>query len=95
MARYRLYICHGPNCVRHNLGPMRAALEAELANLEADACDVVISGCQGRCEYGPNINIHPRLTKYCQVTPELARRIVREHIAKGQPVAECMYCKNR
>jgi (2Fe-2S) ferredoxin len=94
MKQYRLYICHGPQCGRNDLGALRDTLSTELATLEAKTCEVIISGCQGRCEYGPNMNIFPGLIKYYHLTPDLIRRIVREHIAGGQPVDEYVFRKH-
>ncbi len=65
------------------------ALQSEVAAQRlGERCELIVSGCQGRCEDGPNVNVYPNLVKYIAVTPELARRIVREHIVAGQPVDE-------
>ncbi len=95
MAKFRLYMCHGPQCRQHNLAALRDTLQAELALLGEDVCEVVVSGCLGRCECGPNINIYPRLTQYCRLTPERMRKVVHEHIAKNQPVEQFLYGGHR
>jgi (2Fe-2S) ferredoxin len=64
---------------------------AEVQQRGLDAtCELIVSGCQGRCEYGPNMNIYPQLTKYEQLNAQKARRIVAEHLAGGQRVSEYM-----
>jgi (2Fe-2S) ferredoxin len=87
----RIYVCHGPTCVQR-VRPVWQALAAEiqLRGL-ADRCELIVSGCQGRCDDGPNINVYPNLTKYAHVTPEQAREIARQHIGKDQPVESCVY----
>ncbi|WP_026370924.1 (2Fe-2S) ferredoxin domain-containing protein [Kallotenue papyrolyticum] len=87
----RIYVCHGPTCVRQVRPVWQALLdEIRLCRL-ADRCELIVSGCQGRCEDGPNINVYPNLTKYAHVTPEQGREIVRRHIAQDQPVTACLY----
>jgi len=55
--------------------------------------DVVIThvGCQGLCSYEPVMEVacpqEPVVT-YGHVTPEMVKRIVREHIIGGNPVKE-------
>jgi (2Fe-2S) ferredoxin len=55
--------------------------------------DVSISetGCLGLCRHEPIVEVvvgeSPRVT-YGGVTPEVARRIVREHVAEGRVVSE-------
>jgi (2Fe-2S) ferredoxin len=84
----RLYVCHGPTCAAR-VRPVWSALHAEVQRLDLDdQCELIVSGCLSRCDDGPNINVYPNLTKYAHVTPDDARRIVAEHVAEGQPVAE-------
>lgn len=85
---WRVYVCHGPIC-SHKVRPVWQALNVAVHTLGVDErCELIVSGCQGRCDDGPNINVYPNLTKYAHVNPEVACRIVREHIAAGEPVAE-------
>ncbi|MDP9310080.1 MAG: hypothetical protein M3R24_04135 [Chloroflexota bacterium] len=85
---WRVYVCHGPICAQ-KVRPVWQALHAAVHTMGVgDQCELIVSGCQGRCEDGPNINVYPKLTKYAHVNPDTAQRIVREHIAAGAPVAE-------
>ncbi len=87
----RVYVCHGPNCASR-VGPVWQALTLAVQQSgTAERCELIVSGCQGRCEDGPNINIYPNLTRYARVTPDDARRIVSEHIVEGRPVAELVF----
>ena len=87
----RVYVCHGPTCgalVR----PIWQALAAAIDQQGVDErCELIVSGCQGRCEVAPNINVFPNLTKYARVTPTGAIRIVGEHVVAGQPVQELIF----
>ena len=72
--------------------PIWSALVSEVQTQGlADTCELIVSVCQGRCEHGPNINIYPNLKKYAYLTPDKARRIVKEHLLAGRPVAEYLY----
>lgn len=87
----RVYVCHGPNCAQR-ARPIWAALVAEVqAQALAEQCELIVSGCLSRCDDGPNINVYPNLTKYARLTPEQARRIVREHVGAGLPVTESVF----
>ena len=52
---------------------------------------VTQTGCMGICQYEPIVEVFvPGKEKvtYVKVTPEKARRIVKEHVAGGTPVTE-------
>jgi (2Fe-2S) ferredoxin len=84
----RVYVCHGLTCSQR-VKPIWQALQAAVQHANvAERCELIVSGCQSRCDDGPNINIYPKLTKYAHVTVDVAERIVDEHIVAGQPVAE-------
>ncbi len=67
------------------------ALEEDIQSLHLQ--DVVLSetGCIGLCQHEPIVNVvvgtHPQVS-YGQVTPALARRILREHVMEGRVVDE-------
>ena len=89
MNDHRVYVCHNVHCFQRGVRQVWQALQSEVAQQHlVEHCELIVSGCQGRCEDGPNVNVYPNLVKYVEVTPELARRIVREHLVAGQPVAE-------
>jgi len=50
-----------------------------------------VAGCQGRCDFGPKLTIHPGATKYSGVTPEDAALIVREHLLGGSVVDRLIF----
>lgn len=87
----RLYVCHGPSCAAR-VRPLWMALQQAVQRADvADRCELIVSGCLSRCDWGPNINVYPRLTKYAHVAPEDAARIVAEHVVAGEPVADLLF----
>jgi NADP-reducing hydrogenase subunit HndB len=72
----------------------RDAMKAILDTIESDSLsDVIVSqtGCIGLCEREPIVQVvigdQPKVT-YGKVTPEIARRIMREHVANGKIVQD-------
>lgn len=50
-------------------------------------------GCAGRCNLEPTVEVVEAdeiPVKYGKVTPEIARKIVEEHLKNGRPVTEAM-----
>lgn len=70
----------------------RDAMKAILETIEKDAIAGVIvtqTGCIGLCEKEPIVQVivgeQPKVT-YGKVTPEVARKIVKEHVVDGKAV---------
>lgn len=88
---WRVYVCHGPICAQ-KVKPIWQGLNVAVHTAGvAEQCELIVSGCQGRCDDGPNINVYPRLTKYAHVDQVAVRRIVQEHLATGAPVADLVF----
>jgi (2Fe-2S) ferredoxin len=91
-AQQRVYVCHGAQCSQRGAGAIWSALNSAVQQHGLlDRCELIVSGCQSRCDDGPNLNVYPRLTKYSQLTPEKVRRIVVEHLQAGAPVQAYRY----
>ena len=74
----------------------RETMKAILDVIEKDVLsDVVVSqtGCIGLCEWEPIVEVStgsgPKVT-YGKVTPEIARRIMKEHVKESRVVQECV-----
>ena len=71
--------------------PVLNALVEEVDKQQAGNATVYQTGCIGLCRYEPIVEVFEggkeRIT-YVSVTPEMAARIVKEHIKGGQPVVE-------
>ena len=92
MSTYRVYVCHNNFCKQNGAPAVWQALRREIrAQGAEDVAELIVAGCQGRCDFGPNLTIHPGATKYSGVTPEDAPAIVREHFLGGALVDELLF----
>lgn len=83
--RYRLLVCSGAGCISSNCGEVRDALlsEIERNNLLEDVI-VQDTGCMGTCAVGPVMLVLPDMIFYTELTPQIAREIVKKHIIGGK-----------
>ncbi len=91
MASYRVYVCHGASCKRMGAQKVWQALQHEVSAQAAVEAELIVGGCQGRCDYGPNLTIHPGATKYSATAAEDAATIVREHLIDGKVVDDLVF----
>jgi len=91
MATYRVYVCHNDSCKRHGASAVWQALRREVRAQGADDVDLIVAGCLGRCDYGPNLMIHPGATKYSGVVPDDAPTIVHDHLLGGVLVDDLLF----
>lgn len=92
MATYRVYACHGDSCKRDGAQSVWQALRREVqAQGATEQADLIVGGCQGRCDFGPNLIVHPGATKYSDVKLRDVAKIVREHLLQGCPVEELRF----
>ena len=67
------------------------AFVTEIANAGLDGITVRLSGCAGKCEYEPIVEIFApggEKVTYINMTPEKAVRVVSEHLKNGNIVTE-------
>lgn len=89
---YRVHLCFGPNCSPRGSRGLLPVLEAAIAREGLrDRVEVTVATCRDRCDYGPSMNVYPGPVFYNELTPEAVEEIVREHFAKGQPVARWFF----
>ena len=72
----------------------RETMKAILNEIEVKGLSGIVvtqTGCLGLCEREPIMQVtvgeNPKMT-YGKVTPDLAKRILKEHVLEGQPVRE-------
>ena len=68
-----------------------AAFMEELAERKLIHVALTQMGCIGMCHLEPIVEVHQpghETVTYVKVTPDMARRIVREHIEGGTPIEE-------
>ena len=71
-------------------GVLTAFME-ELAERKLIHVALTQMGCIGMCHLEPIVEVHQpghETVTYVKVTPDMARRIVREHIEGGSPIEE-------
>jgi NADH:ubiquinone oxidoreductase subunit F (NADH-binding)/(2Fe-2S) ferredoxin/Pyruvate/2-oxoacid:ferredoxin oxidoreductase delta subunit len=71
---------------------IKEALEKEVKkrNLQ-DEVLVIATGCNGFCERGPILMVHPEGVFYQQLKVEDIPHLIEEHLIKGRPVKKLMY----
>jgi (2Fe-2S) ferredoxin len=95
-AAYRVHLCFGPTCAQFNPKELLGALEDEVrAQGLEERVSIQLSACRQRCEQSPSLNVYPGPIFYNRLTPDAVRRIVREHLTGGEPVAEYLFRPGR
>ncbi|MGB9006862.1 MAG: NADH-quinone oxidoreductase subunit NuoF, partial [Candidatus Aminicenantales bacterium] len=82
----------GTGCVSCGSFKIKEALEKEVRkrNLQEEVL-VIATGCNGFCERGPILMVHPEGIFYQQLKVEDIPFLVEEHLLKGRPVKKLMY----
>ncbi len=92
LYRTHLLVCAGTGCVSCGSFKIKDALEKEIKKKGlADEILVVMTGCNGFCERGPILMVHPDGIFYQGLKPEDVPVVVAEHLIKGRPVKKLMY----
>ena len=94
MPTYRthLLVCAGTGCVSCGAFAVKEALEKEIVRRGLqDEVLVVATGCNGFCERGPILMVHPDGIFYQRLTVADVPLLVEEHLLKGRPVGKFMY----
>lgn len=88
-SRWRCHLCLGPNCSVRGSAALLPVLESAIreAGIAADV-EVIGASCRDRCGFGPCMNVYPGPALYNALDEERIRRIVRDHLVGGRPVAE-------
>jgi (2Fe-2S) ferredoxin len=85
----RLYLCNGPHCTARGCAKLRSTLDNALWDAGLlDTVELIASGCQDHCDYGPNMIVQPGNLRYYGLDAERIARIVREHLQNGSPINE-------
>ncbi|MDD3693553.1 MAG: NADH-ubiquinone oxidoreductase-F iron-sulfur binding region domain-containing protein [Oscillospiraceae bacterium] len=97
LAKYKhqVLVCSGAGCVSSNCGVVRDAFIAEIKkqSLENEV-KVLETGCMGTCAVGPVALILPDRTFYTNLTPEIARNIIKKHILNGDILTQHTFYDN-
>ncbi|MGF1520223.1 MAG: ferredoxin [Nodosilinea sp.] len=91
LKRPYLSVCRSSRCnPSRNWQPIVEALQQAVAEAGLEI-PVQTAGCLEVCKLGPVVFHSGHCTWYTRVTPEVARRIVQEHLVQGQPITEHCY----
>jgi len=82
-----LFLCNGSSCLERGSADTTAALRAEVHTCGLhDSVHTTKTLCNGRCDDGPVMIVQPDGVWYKHVNIEVAREIVRTHLARGESV---------
>ncbi|MEW9700184.1 ferredoxin [Paenibacillus sp. SI8] len=88
-VRHHVFICNGGSCLRKLGDETTIAIREEIAKAGSEyLIHTTRTRCNGRCEDACVVTVYPEGTWYRQMTPELGRRLVREHLLEGKPLEE-------
>ena len=94
MKQYRahLLVCAGTGCVSCGAFKVKEAIEKEIQKRKLqDEVMVIATGCNGFCERGPILMVHPDGVFYQQLKVDDIPFLIEEHLLKGRPVKKLMY----
>ncbi len=90
--RCRLLCCASTPCLSSGGMAVSEALQSEITKNELDAeVQVVATGCMGPCSRGPVVTVQVQgqdSVIYENVTPDVARQIVAQHVQQDRPVQD-------
>ena len=92
MSERTLLVCCGTGCLATGAREVAEALEAAVADTQADASVqtyIKCTGCNGFCENGPIVKVHPDDISYYKVKPRHAEKIVAS--LGGEPYTPLLY----
>ncbi|MDR7855339.1 NADH-quinone oxidoreductase subunit NuoF [Tissierella sp.] len=90
--KHHILVCGGTGCHSSNGDKIKSLIEEKIneKGLSEDI-QVILTGCFGLCESGPNIVVYPEGVFYSHVTLEDVEEIVEEHIVKGHIVKRRLF----
>jgi NADH:ubiquinone oxidoreductase subunit F (NADH-binding)/(2Fe-2S) ferredoxin len=89
-------VCGGAHCLKGNAVNLERLFADELAKQGLkDKVAVTSSACHGLCEVGPVAYVYPDNILYQKLTPDVVKKIVKQHFADNRPVVENVWQGNR
>ncbi len=79
--QYQILVCAGAGCVSSDCSAVRDAIIEQVNSLSLNKkVRVYETGCMGTCAVGPVMLILPDRIFYTNLTPDIAKKIVKTHI---------------
>ncbi len=79
--KYQILVCAGAGCVSSDCYSVRDAVLDEVKTLSLhNEVRVYETGCMGTCAVGPVMLILPERIFYTELTPQIAKKVVKAHI---------------
>ncbi len=97
MSRYhhQILVCAGAGCISSKCYDVRDAVVDELKQLDlSNKVKVIETGCMGTCSVGPVMLILPERTYYVNLTPDIAREILRAHLLQNRIIEHYTFYDN-
>lgn len=92
LDKIHVLVCGGTGCHSSQGDEIRKLLDKKVVERNlGDKINVVLTGCFGLCEAGPNIVIYPEGIFYSHVKLEDVDEIVEEHFSKGNIVKRLLF----
>lgn len=90
--KHHILVCGGTGCHSSNGDKIKDLMESKIKEkgLENDI-QVILTGCFGLCESGPNVVVYPEGVFYSHVELSDVEEIVEEHIVKGNIVKRRLF----
>jgi (2Fe-2S) ferredoxin len=83
-TKHHVLICNGGTCMKKGGEEVTVAVRDEIEKLGVDAqIHTTRTRCNGRCKDGCVAIVYPEGVWYKEMTPELGREMVREHLLDG------------
>lgn len=90
-VRHVVFVCMGTNCREAGAELVLDELKTARKELGLKATvHLVRTRCMDRCDDACNVIVAPDTCWYGAVTPKVARRVAREHLRDGTPVASAL-----
>ena len=83
--KYQVLVCSGAGCISSNCIDVKNAVDDEIVKIgKQNEVLVRETGCMGTCSVGPVMLILPERIFYTELTPEIAKNIIDNHIVRGE-----------
>jgi NADH:ubiquinone oxidoreductase subunit F (NADH-binding)/(2Fe-2S) ferredoxin/Pyruvate/2-oxoacid:ferredoxin oxidoreductase delta subunit len=87
-----ILICRGSGCNSSNAGEINDILENLLLDYNlSNILDIKLTGCQGFCQFGPQLIIKPDNVLYVKLKPKDIKDIVESHLIGNSIVEHLLY----